>query len=166
MSRIELLIGQLQTARGYTAGLVDSIAGDDWFRQPSEGVTHVAWQVGHIAAAEYFLTMNRIRGARESDADVIPPSFLKAFGKGSTVQSDPDVYPAVDEIRQVFDRVHRQAIEELSETADAVLDEPVDPPHPMFSTKLGALTFAPMHEMVHAGQIGLIRRLLGNEPLR
>ena len=33
-------------------------------------------------------------------------------------------------------------------------------------TKLGALFFCSVHEMMHAGQIGLLRRLLGKSPLR
>ena len=88
------------------------------------------------------------------------------FGKGSTPQADTGIYPDAAEIRALFDRVHRQAIDELSRLSDAVLDEPVENPHPMFSTKLGALLFCAPHEMLHAGQIGLLRRLMGNEPLR
>ena len=39
----------------------------EWFRQPTEGVTHIAWQVGHLALAEYWLTLERIRGRRPDD---------------------------------------------------------------------------------------------------
>jgi uncharacterized damage-inducible protein DinB len=31
---------------------------------------------------------------------------------------------------------------------------------------MGALNFSADHEYLHAGQIGLLRRLLGKEPLR
>jgi signal peptidase I len=44
--------------------------------------------------------------------------------------------------------------------------EPVDEPYAAFATKLGALLFCPAHEMLHAGQIGLLRRLLDKPPLR
>jgi hypothetical protein len=57
-------------------------------------------------------------------------------------------------------------LDELARLPGGVLDETVDNPHPMFSTKLGALMFCPFHEMLHAGQIGLLRRLFGNAPLR
>jgi hypothetical protein len=46
------------------------------------------------------------------------------------------------------------------------LDETIDPPHAAFATRYGALLFAGDHEMIHAGQIGMLRRLMGKEPLR
>ena len=43
---------------------------------------------------------------------------------------------------------------------------PVAEPHPLFETKLGAVDYAAGHEMVHNGQIGLLRRLMGKPALR
>jgi len=166
MSRLNAAIKQIVTARQYAGSLLEDVDGDDWFRQPSEGVTHIAWEVGHMAAAEYYLTMVRIRGPKESDAELLSEDFLGQFGRGSIPASGPEGYPDSEEIRRVFDGVHRQALEELKQLPEEVLDEATDPPHPMFSTKLGALMFCPLHEMVHAGQIGLLRRLFGKAPLR
>jgi len=166
MSRLTLLVDQIRKARLYTRSLLEGVEADQWFRQPAEGVTHIAWQVGHIAAAEYFLTMQRMRGRRAEDAELIGDDFLTLFGKGSAPQADPGVYPSIETIQDVFARVRKQAVEELGQLADSVLDEPTEKPHPMFSTKLGALAFCPLHEMLHAGQIGLLRRLSGSDPLR
>ena len=165
MSRLELIGEQIAKARAYSASLLEDLNPDDWFAMPGSGVTHLAWQVGHLAAAEYYLTMVRIRGQKDEDASLIAPELLKLFGRGSTPDPDPGKYPPVEDILQVFHRVHAQAIDELRQLPDAVLDEPTDP-HPMFTTKLGAVSFCPLHEMVHAGQIGLLRRLLGRAPLR
>jgi hypothetical protein len=49
---------------------------------------------------------------------------------------------------------------------DSELDNPTDPPHAVFKTKLGAIEFSPQHELVHAGQIAMLRRLMGKPPLR
>jgi len=166
MSRIESIVERMSAARQYTQSLLDETGRDDWFRMPSGDVTHIAWQVGHMAAAEYFLALLRIRGKKEEDAQLIPEEFMSLFGRGSTPNPDESAYPAVDDIQQVFDRVHHQAIEEVGGLSDNTLDEPVDTPHPMFSTKLGSLLFCPAHELLHAGQIGLLRRLFGNAPLR
>ena len=166
MSRISSVLEQIKTARAYTESLLDGLEPDDWFRQPSEGITHIAWQVGHLGAAEYFLTLNRIRGPEAEDAELISEKFLKLFGKGSVPEADPGSYPGAEEILETARRVHNRAVEELGRLSEAVLDEPVDTPHAMFSTKYGALAFCSLHEMLHAGQIGLLRRLLGNAPLR
>ena len=42
MSRLDLIIEQIRTARLHTESLLNGITPEDWFRQPTEGVTHVA----------------------------------------------------------------------------------------------------------------------------
>jgi uncharacterized damage-inducible protein DinB len=45
------------------------------------------------------------------------------------------------------------------------LDQPVPHPHPFATTKLKALLWCAHHEMLHAGQIGLLRHHLGYPPM-
>lgn len=71
------------------------------------------------------------------------------------------------DVRGFLDRVHEQAIEELSLLPKKTLEEPTgNPPHQMFKTKLGELNWCAQHEFIHAGQIALLRRLFGAEPIR
>ena len=56
-SRLEIAVKNIEFARNYTLGMIDDLNEADWFRQPSEGVTHIAWQIGHLTMAEYALTM-------------------------------------------------------------------------------------------------------------
>ena len=167
MTQAETALNQIRTARLYTKDLLSHIRDDDWFRQPGEGVTHVAWQVGHLAVAEYGLALKRVRGEEPDDAELIPFEFRRLFGKGSTPSPDPAEYPLPDQIRAVFDQVHQQVINEVGELSAERLNEPIEePPHRMFKTKLGALAWCASHEFIHAGQIALLRRLFGAEPLR
>jgi len=48
MSRLQLAIEQIVFARNYTIWLLDQTPVTEWFRQPPGGVSHVAWQVGHL----------------------------------------------------------------------------------------------------------------------
>src|SRR5271157_4616314 len=82
MSRLDLIIEQLGIARLQTESLLDGITPEDWFQQPTEGVTHVAWQVGHLASAEYHLLMERRRGRRPEDEELIPARFRSLFQRG------------------------------------------------------------------------------------
>lgn len=167
MSEPQTIVNDLRQTRLYTKQLLSHIDDSDWFRQPTEGVTHVAWQVGHLAVTQYGLALKRQRGEREEDADLISPEFRTLFGKGSTPIPDPSAYPSPQDIRAVLDRVHEQAIAEVSAVTEDSLQEPVgDPPHPMFSTKLESLQWCVRHEFTHVGQITLLRRLFGAEPLR
>lgn len=167
MTNDESALKQIRTARLYTKDLISHINDDDWLRQPAEGVTHVAWQVGHLAVAQYGLALKRVRGVKEGDDELISPEFLSLFGKGSTPTAVPADYPSPEQIREVFDRVHQQVIDETSQLTDETLNEPVEEPaHRMFKTKLGALEWCASHEFIHIGQIALLRRLFGAEPLR
>ncbi|MCA9245492.1 MAG: DinB family protein [Planctomycetales bacterium] len=165
-TRLQLAIQNIEKARAYTRQLLEGLDDADWFRQPTEGVTHVAWQVGHLAMAQYALCLARRRGSEPGDRDLMSREFRRHFGKGSIPDPDPANNPSPEEIRQVFDAVHRQSLAELAAEDDARLAEPLAAPHEMFNTLIEALEFCALHEMLHAGQIGLLRRLLGSEPLR
>jgi hypothetical protein len=163
--RLHLAIQEILAARDYTNQVLRAINERDWFRMPFEGVTHVAWQVGHLAMAQYSLALRRIRGQLPSDEQLIPASFLERFAKGSTPSSDPTKYPSTETIRAIFDSVHRQVLAELEKLDDGELDKPATPAHRLFNTKLGSLLWCSRHEMLHAGQIGLLRRLFGGSPM-
>jgi DinB superfamily len=165
-SELALAIQQIQFARNYTLSLLDEIDPADWFRQPAEGVTHVAWQTGHLAMAQYGLCLFRIRGRQDVDRQLMSSVFRKKFSKSTTPTPDAAAYPSVEEIRNVFDAVYSQVMKELPLIDDSVLQEPIDEPWAVSPTKLGGLVFCACHEMMHAGQIGLLRRLLGYPTIR
>jgi hypothetical protein len=146
--------------------LLADIEPDDWFTIPSGCVTHLAWQVGHLAMAQYGLCLFRIRGRQPIDTELMTSAFRKKYSKGTTPDSDPANNPSPAEILQVFDRVYEQTMTEMTGYDEATLGEPVDMPYTAYATKLGALLFCSHHEMIHAGQIGLLRRLLGKAPVR
>ena len=166
MNHLQLAIRQFEFARGYTLSLLDGLTDEDWFRRPAEGITHIAWQVGHLAMAEYGLCLFRIRGRRPEDLDLMSSKFRKQYSKGSQPDPDPANNPAPAELRQALDRVHQQVLSELAACSEQQLSEPIDMPYAVTPTKLGALFFCSHHEMLHAGQIGLLRRLSGKSPVR
>ena len=158
---LEIARRQIEFARGYSRSLIEDIDDCHWFTQPQPGASHIAWQVGHLAVAEYGLGLFRMRGRREADTDLMPSSFRKQFAKGSVPDPDPAGNPNPAQIREVLRRVHEQVLAELPGYTQTELDIPCEEPHALFATKLGALFFCSAHEMMHAGQIGLWRRLLG-----
>ena len=164
MSRLNHVIDQIVFARNYTIGLLDQTKTEDWFRLPSGGVSHIAWQVGHLALSEYRLALWRIRGTQPHDDARFSQDFVRLFGT-EPPNTDASKYPAQDEIRAVLDTVHEQVHWELPKLAEAELDLPVLQPHPIAKAKLSALLWCAHHEMLHAGQIGLLRRHLGYPPM-
>ena len=166
LSRLELAIGQIRFSREYTQSLIADLEPSDWFRQPTEGVSHLAWQVGHLAMAQYGLCLFRMRGRADVDQSLMSSGFRKQFSKGTTPDPDPSKNPSPENICSVFNRVYEQAMLELPTFNDLVLDEVVDMPYAAIATKFGGLLFCSHHEKLHAGQIGFLRRLLGKAPVR
>jgi hypothetical protein len=164
MSTLRTALDQIVFARRYTLRLLDGFDPAEWFRMPAEGVTHVAWQVGHLAMAEYRMALERIRGARPGDEALISADFLRMFGRQSRPDPNPAHHPSPEEMRAVLDRVHEQVLRELPQHPEADLAAPPLQPHSLAATKLEALFWCAHHEMLHAGQIGLLRRLLGYAP--
>ncbi len=162
MSQAKDALEQIETARNYTLRLLEDVPEGDWFRQPHEGVTHLAWQLGHLAIGQHALALVRVRGDKPSDAELISPKFIELFGRGSTPDPDPSKYPSIAEIRVTVDRVHARVLAEGATYTDEQLAEPIVKPHRVFTTKIGALRWCAAHEMLHAGQIGLLKRLLGH----
>src|SRR5262245_2625121 len=163
MTRLDIAIDLIRQTREYTHRMLETIDPASWFLVPPGCATHVAWQVGHLGTAQYYLCLMRIRGEQAEDKQLIPDSFVKRFGRESVPDPNPAANPTATEIRDVL---HRQSMLELPELSDAALDEaPVARPHPLFNTRLGSLLWCPRHEMSHVGQIGLLRRLMGQSPM-
>ena len=163
---LDLAYRQIVFARQYTLTLIDDLSDDEWLCVPPGASTHIAWQVGHLAMAEYGLCLFRIRGRQPEDLQLMSSTFRKRFSRGSTPVLDPQQQMAPREVRAALDRIHNQVILELPSCPESVLEQPVAEPYAVYGNKLGALLFCSHHEMIHAGQIGLLRRLLGKPPVR
>lgn len=163
---LDTLLGQIRWSRRYTSELLDATPAELWFTTPPGHRSHIAWQVGHLAVSQYGLLMFRIRGRRPEDLDLIPGRFRKVYGRGGTPPVSGDGQMSVADLRDKLAVVHETALAELADIDPAALLEPVDMPYAVYPCKLGAVCFAPMHESLHAGQIGGLRRGLGLESVR
>ena len=164
--RLSIAIKQIESARAYTKTMLADLTPEDWYFVPDPPVSHIAWQVGHLAMAEYGLCLFRQRGRQEVDSELMSGKFRKLFMKGTMPSDDSGDYPQPEEILTVLDRVHEQALLEMPAFDGAGLDEPLEMPYFGFPTRYGSLLFAGHHEMLHCGQIGMLRRLIGKPPVR
>ena len=167
----ERIIYQIERTRVLTLQLVERIPHDTWFTMPMD-ISHIAWNVGHIATAENFLGMVFVRGIREDDSRLIPENYVELFGYNSVPQSDPDLYPTPQELLDTLDAVHQQLLHDVRAMPVSELDEPClflegeFDHHPLFQHKGGSLEWIAYHEHMHMGTIGLLRRELGAEPIQ
>jgi hypothetical protein len=165
MSRLSEALEQIEFVRRYTLERLDTVPLGDWFTVPPGGLSHVAWQAGHLALTEYRICLARLRTRTPEDDALFPvDSYMKLFGAGSVPGPAAD-YPHAAEIRAALDRVHARVLAELPAYPDADLDREPLIPHPLYATRIASLRYAPLHEMLHCGQIALIRRMLGHKPV-
>jgi len=165
--RLATAIRRIEFARNYTMTLLADLAPEDWFWTPENYPTHIGWQVGHLAMSEYGLTLFQQRGRnREIDAGLMSGKFRKLFMRGTEPSLDFENHPTPEEILDVLGKVHEQMRREIATYDGDALDEPLGPPTSAYATRYGALLFAGDHEMIHAGQIGMLRRLMGKAPVR
>ncbi len=157
---------QMAWTRQYSLQLIHAVPHDLWYVQPQGASTHIAWQVGHLAVSEYGLMLFRQRGRLPGDLHLMPGWLRKQFGRGSQPAASPEGMPTPDELLQKLEAIHLQAQKEVGELSAEQLAEPIDMPYTAYPIKLGALLFCPIHESLHAGQVGLLRRLHGLDPLR
>lgn len=165
-ARLESVIERIRRARLYTRQFLSELTPEEWFWSPSGYTTHIAWQVGHVAVAQYNLCLRRLRGRTPADETMISDAFIDAFKLGSQPVAGASNNLPLEEIQRVFDAVHEQVLAELPLVDNAELDTPVDPPHPAFKTKFGAIEYSSNHEFIHAGQIAMLRRLMGKPAIR
>ena len=159
-------VGQIKFARSYTLELLEATPKELWYEMPDGLPTHIAWQVGHLAVSQYGLLMFRIRGRQPEDLELIPGPFRKAYSRSSTPKADASGQLSPDELVERLNLVNERSLTELASVDPTVLLEPSDMPYAAYPTKLGAILFCPLHEQIHCGQIGLLRRALKLESVR
>jgi hypothetical protein len=159
-------LGQMEFARAYTLQLLNDVSDDLWLA-PIPGIpSNFAWQIGHIAVAQYGLMLFRQRGRAEGDLDLMPGWFRKRYGRGSTPLGESTEHPCKTEMLAILENIHRSSMEFMRTAPAELLIEPTEMPYAAYPIKLGAFLFCPLHESIHAGQIGLLRRAHGLAPIR
>jgi hypothetical protein len=164
MSQLASALTQIADARQYTFGLLADLPANAWFFMPTPAVTHIAWQVGHISIAQYRLGVAFLREPKPEDTAWVPANYRQLFGRDSTPQADPSIYPSPTEIMANLDEINRHVMAEVSNFTEADLARPVLQPHRIVKTAIEALFWCSRHESIHAGQIALLRRLHGLRP--
>lgn len=163
---VEVAVGQIQFARDYVLHLLDATPQELWFEIPSGAPSSIAWQVGHLAVSQYGLLMFRQRGREPEDLELVPGWFRKRYARGTTPSAGQEDQPSAVELVDRISRIHSQSLAEIRAADPSRLLDPVEMPYAVYPNKLGAILFCPLHEQIHAGQIGALRRMLGLAPVR
>jgi uncharacterized damage-inducible protein DinB len=158
----ERLKTQLEKVRGMSEGMLASFKEPkEWTYQVAPTANHALWFAGHMGGTDNFFL-----ATLDPSKAIEKPGYQERFGMGSRPVDDPSAYPPVEEVLD-FMRERRQA---LLAVLDAMSDEDLARPVPEEMTAMGTdwaslLEMAVWHESLHAGQVSIARRALGNNPL-
>jgi len=156
------LEAQLQIAREYSEKLLAAFKSpQDWTHQVHPKANHALWFAGHLATADnFFVSLLAPQRAK------LPPGFDKLFGMGSVPSGDPAAYPAPSEVLATLRDRRQVLLDVLAGCSEADLAKPLPPGSPGFLRDTASVfETAIWHEGLHAGQVSVAHRALGNPPL-
>ncbi len=130
----------------------------DLLIRPAPKANHIAWQLGHMIAAECGMMKQNVPS---SNYPPLPEGFDKQHGKESAAAEPPKGFCGKQQYLDLFNKARAATLEALSKMSEADLDKPTTGPIAHFAPTIGALLILQAnHTMMHAGQFTVVRRKL------
>jgi hypothetical protein len=137
--------------------LLDDLSGADILVRPSPNANHIAWQLGHLIAAESRL-LGRLPGVAPP---VLPDGFADRHNASASHQDSSLGFMRKAEYLEQYNKVREATLTALSQLPDADLDSPNAGPIAPIAPTIGALfLLLANHAMMHSGQFSVVRRTL------
>ncbi|MFJ7934123.1 DinB family protein [Sporosarcina sp. NPDC096371] len=140
---------QLNLARMYTLGRLESSKDEAWDIKPNGFNNTIRWNVGHI-----FVSMEVLVQKALADYQPVRPEWIPLFVTGSSPEGWGENVPSNEELLAALKEQPARIMEALEGNLGNVLAEPmsIGPMHTM-ETAEAIVQFAAWHEGVHAGII-------------
>lgn len=123
-------------------------------------INHVKYLAGHLLNSQYGLA--RIAGL---EPEVKWNDLFAVMGQSEAKDDYP--YPDIEEVKAEGNRMHEQILEGLQGLSDEALNNQPPAPFGRVAESLGELwSFINHHQAYHIGQIAILRRAFGKEPMR
>jgi len=132
-----------------------------WTHQVHPEANHALWFAGHLGLVDNFM-LSLVAPQRAIEK----PGYPEKFGMGSHPTSNPADYPDPAEVVEFMRERRSVLLDALEGMSDADLSQPLPAGAPDIMSDVGsAFEMAVWHEALHAGQVSVARRALGNRPL-
>ncbi len=149
----------LETSRRMLHMFVDDLTTEQRRHRVCPEANCVDWLVGHLV-----LTEQRFHAVFDAKSPTLPEGFDKKFARDEVAPRQAD-YGDTSGLMRLFDVQRNITVEKVSQMTQEQLMVPLLKPHPRFSTLGEAAIFCALHVNIHAGQISMIRRMLGKPPV-
>jgi hypothetical protein len=146
--------------------IINSYIGDlsdaDLLIRPVPGMNHIAWQLGHLIAAEHrFVEM-----VKPGSCPELPAGFDAAHTKETTTIDDPAKFYPLAKYQELWQAQRAATLAVLDSVSEADMDTTAPEKYPEWAPTIAALlAMGGTHALMHCGQFVAVRRLLGKPVL-
>lgn len=162
MSIAEQIKAELQLPTFVAQGYLQDLNEEDLMRRPVENANHIAWQLGHLIAAEHDLN-NMVC---PDSMPALPEGFADKHNKETASSDDPAAFCTKDEYLSCMAEQRAGTMALLDTLSDEDLQKPAPEKIQQFGATVGAVIAGQSaHWMMHAGQWVIVRRQLGKEAM-
>ena len=153
---------ELNLPTSVVQGYLQDLTDDQLFIRPHEKANHIAWQLGHLIAAEHNLN-NMVC---PDSMPPLPEGFAEKHGKETASSDDQSAFCTKDEYLRAMEVQRSGTLALLDKLGDEELEKPAPEKIQKFGATVGAVIAGQSaHWMMHAGQWVIVRRQLGKEAL-
>jgi len=155
----QVLAHVMDKTRQLTQSYFDLLATTDLhrvFMVEGKPLNNAFWLLAHLSITENFLML------RSTGGEVVKIPWARQFGLGSVPPSREEC-PTYDEVKEMFDSIHKKAITHVASLDDNFLDQPNTIGFEFMGEKTvrSNIVHAIRHEGTHAGHLGWLCKLNG-----
>ena len=152
------ILGSQKITEAYLGDLTDA----EILVRPVPGTNHIAWQLGHLIAAEH----DMLELVRPKSMPELPAGFREKHSKEAAKSDDPKAFCTKAQYLETMKKQRAGTLAVLETVSDADFDQPAPEPLRSFLKTVGdVFSMQGNHWMMHAGQWAIVRRKLGRPPL-
>lgn len=160
-STLQNALVALEFSRGFTMAVLSAIPDDKFLHQPFPGANHALWVTGHVACVDAWLLK-----ACGGPADPRLETIAAKFSMHSQVSPQAAEYPPLAEVRQWFQESRQTLLDWYRPQDEQQLQTPLPEGLQQIAVNRLALIFRlAVHESAHAGQLTVVRKSLGLQPV-
>lgn len=151
----------LGTSRFVLSSYISDMTDADILVRPVPTAHHAAWQLGHLLASEYKM----MEGVSPGSSPALSETFLARHSKDGGFASDSE-FLGVEEYRKLMAAQREATLAVALQLSDERLGQPAPEFMRSYAPRVSSvfLTIGG-HELMHAGQLAVIRRALGKPVL-
>ncbi|MBU0640863.1 MAG: DinB family protein [Planctomycetes bacterium] len=157
MTRIDELKATAAFCRMVTNMYLQDLSDADLLMRPVPSANHIAWQLGHLICSE-----RQMMSALGHEMPELPAGFEKAHDKEAAKSDDPANFPSKDQYIALMEKQRNVTMAAFDATSETDLETPSPKEMREYApTVADVLRLVGLHELMHAGQLVVVRRKLG-----